>query len=88
MQSEKEKLFVSISAVFVRIRSVFIPIRGGKSNSNNLANQLDIHLILAKPKNEPPIIWQINLAKIKTWQNSPPRAQYARADVVAIVVSL
>jgi hypothetical protein len=46
----------------------------GESNSNCLANQLSIYLILAKQENWPPILWQTNLAKIETWQNSPPHA--------------
>jgi hypothetical protein len=58
-------------------------IRVLKGNSNSLANQLSIHLILAIKK-WPPIVWQTNLAKIETWQNSPPRAHI----VVIIVVSL
>jgi hypothetical protein len=44
------------------------------SNSNSLANQLGIYIILAKQENLPPTVWQTNLAKIETWQNSPPHA--------------
>jgi hypothetical protein len=32
-----------------------------ESNSNSLANQLGIHLILAKQKKWPPTVWQTHL---------------------------
>jgi hypothetical protein len=44
------------------------------SNSNSLANQPSIHLILAKQEKWSPTIWQTNLAKLTS-----PRA-YMRAD--------
>jgi hypothetical protein len=49
-----------------------------KSNSNSLANQLSIHLILAKQEKWASIVWQTNLAKIENWQNT--RALYAHAN--------
>jgi hypothetical protein len=43
-----------------------------KSNFKSLANQLDIHLIWQNKKDWSLTIWQTNLAKIETWQNSHP----------------
>jgi hypothetical protein len=59
------------------------------SNSNSLANQLGIHLILAKQENGPPTVWQTNLAKIKNLAKLTSPRTYMRARiVVAIVISL
>jgi hypothetical protein len=55
---------------------IFNPIT--RSNSNSLANQLRIHLILAKQEK----LASNSLAKIEIWQNSPS------GNVVAIGVSL
>jgi hypothetical protein len=55
-----------------------------KSNSNSLANQLGIHIILAKQEK----LASNSLAKIETWQNSPPHAHIRTRIVVAIIVSL
>jgi hypothetical protein len=48
--------------------------------------KLGIFLILQNKKNWP--VWQTDLAKIETWQNSPPLAYMRVPIVVAIVVSL
>jgi hypothetical protein len=39
-------------------------------------------------KNLPLTVWQTNLAKIETWQNSPPHAHICARIVIVIVVSL
>jgi hypothetical protein len=36
----------------------------------------------------PLTVWQTNLAKIETWQNSPPHAHICARIVIVIVVSL
>jgi hypothetical protein len=58
----------------------------GESNSNCLANQLSIYLILAKQENWPPILWQTNLKNLA--KLTSPRAYMRTRIVVAIGVSL
>jgi hypothetical protein len=52
-----------------------------KGDSNSLADQLGIHLIVAKQNKLTSIVWQTNLAKIETWQNLADRGCHHRFPV-------
>jgi hypothetical protein len=50
--------------------------------------QLRTYLLAVQWLLATPTVWQTDLAKIETWQNSPPLAYMRVPIVVAIVVSL
>jgi hypothetical protein len=68
-------IFLDLDSYFRSGSWLFLSFILTKSNSNSLANQLDIHLILAKQeKISLQQFGKRNLVKIETWQNSPPHA--------------
>jgi hypothetical protein len=75
--------------VFVRLKRPNPPTLSGKSNCNSLANQLGIHIILAKQEK-----WAYNSLANQLGKNrnlaklTSPRAYMHARIVVAIVVSL